>query len=524
MSTIPQLFAESVAAYGGKDAISDGETTLSYTQLEVLVHQAARALIASDVSHGDRIAIWAPNMHEWIVAALAVHSVGAILVPINTRYKGPEAAFILKKSECRMLLTVTDFLDTNYVSLLRSTPAKELEGLQEVEIVVLRGEASDSSVTWGDFLNRSSKASQESVRARAEGVSADDLCDIMFTSGTTGEPKGVMTGHGQTTRVFREWARIVALRPEDRYLVVVPFFHSFGYKAGWLAALISGACVFPHAVFDAKAVLKRIEPDRITVVPGPPALYQTMLAQEDLDNYDLSSLRLAVTGAAVIPVSLIDKMRTRLCFDTVITGYGLTESTGVVTMCRDGDPLETIANTSGRAIDNVEVRLIDAEGNTCAAGQAGEVLVRGYNVMRGYWDEPAQTSETVDAEGWLYTGDIGVMTDEGYLKITDRKKDMFIVGGFNAYPAEIENLLLKHEALCQAAVIGVPDARLGEVGEAFVVLAPKASVSEDELHDYCRTMMANFKVPRRFHIVDALPMNASGKVQKFVLRARARPE
>jgi len=519
--SIPEIFSQSVQNYGARPAIEDGDTTLTYSELNEQVMRASKALIASNIAHGDRVAMWAPNTYEWIVAALAVHSVGGVLVPINTRYKGGEAAFILKKSQCRILFTVTDFLDTNYVELLNKASEEDRTMLADLQKVILRGTAPESTTNWSDWLQTGTSRTDEEVALRSKAVNAEDLCDIMFTSGTTGQPKGVMTGHGQTIRVFSEWAQIVGLQPEDRYLVIVPFFHSFGYKAGWFAALISGACVLPHAVFDAKAVLKRVDPDCVSVLPGPPALYQTMLAQPDLSDYDLSSLRLAVTGAAVIPVTLIDRMRKELRFDTVITGYGLTESTGVATMCRDGDPLETIAKTSGRAIDGVEVRLVDKDGKNCEPEEAGEVLVRGYNVMRGYWDEPEHTKDAVDEDGWLKTGDIGVMNADGYLRITDRKKDMYIVGGFNAYPAEIENILLKHEALSQVAVIGVPDERLGEVGMAYVVLMPDADISEDELIQFSRDNMANFKVPRRFEIVDALPMNASGKVQKFVLRARA---
>jgi acyl-CoA synthetase (AMP-forming)/AMP-acid ligase II len=518
--TIPQAFSRTVKEHGDRPAIIDGGEALSYTELYEQVSGAARALIASNISHGDRVAIWAPNIHEWIVAALATHFLGGILVPINTRYKGSETAFILRKSQAKILFTVTDFLDTDYVELLNKAAPEDLKSISDIELVILRGPATASSTSWAEWLAGGGTTSDQTLQQRSASVGADDLCDIMFTSGTTGEPKGVMTTHGQTVRVFSEWANIVGLVPEDRYLVVVPFFHSFGYKAGWFAAFLRGACVLPQAVFDAQAVLRRVEPDQISVLPGPPALYQTMLAQADLHDHDLSSLRLAVTGAAVIPVTLVERMRSELGFETVITGYGLTESTGVVTMCRDSDPLETIAKTSGRPINGVEIRLVDNDERECDADEAGEVWVRGYNVMRGYWDEEEQSKEAVNEEGWLKTGDIGVLNANGYLRISDRKKDMYIVGGFNAYPAEIENILSKHEAIAQVAVIGVPDERLGEVGMAYVVLMPGKELMVDELTQFSRDNMANFKAPRGFEIVDALPMNAAGKVQKFVLRSR----
>ena len=329
-----------------------------------------------------------------------------------------------------------------------------------------------------------------------------------------------MTTHAQSMRAYLSWSEVVGLRRGDRYLVVAPFFHCFGYKAGWLACLMRGATVLPQPVFDVAEVLARIPRDRVSVLPGPPALYQ-MILNADRSGSDLSSLRLAVTGAASIPVQLIHDMRDVLGFDTVITGYGLTEATGIATMCRFDDDPETIAKTSGRAIPGVVVKVVDAAGHELPPGQPGEVLVQGYNVMKGYLDEPEQTAATV-VDGWLSTGDVGILDERGYLRITDRIKDMFIVGGFNAYPAEIEHTLLGHPAVAEAAVIGVPDPRLGEVGMAFLVAARgEAEVPEAELIAWCRERMANFKVPRRVRWVEALPRNASTKVMKFELRKLA---
>jgi acyl-CoA synthetase (AMP-forming)/AMP-acid ligase II len=346
----------------------------------------------------------------------------------------------------------------------------------------------------------------------------------MFTSGTTGKPKGVMTCHGQNVRGFTAWTEVVGLAEGDRYLVVNPFFHAFGYKAGWLSCLIRGATLIPHAVFDVAVILERVGKERISVLPGPPAIYQSFLADPALANYDISCLRLAVTGAAAIPVELIRRMRSELGFETIITGYGLTEVCGIATMCRFDDDAETIATTSGRAIPDVEVRCIDAQGREVSRGDAGEIVVRGYNVMRGYFEDEAATAETIDADGWLHTGDIGQMDERGYIKITDRMKDMFIVGGFNCYPAEIENLLVGNPSIAQAAVIGVPDERMGEVGMAFVLPVSGANLTEEGLTAWCRENMANYKVPRRLRIVDELPMNASGKVMKYVLRDQVAAE
>ncbi|MGH2662464.1 MAG: FadD3 family acyl-CoA ligase [Actinomycetota bacterium] len=524
---IPGLVRSSAERFADREAVVDRPVTLTFADLALAVERAARATIASGLEPGDRFAVWAPNIHEWIVAALGAISAGGVLVPINTRFKGPEAGYVLGKSGARVLFTVDRFLDTDYVGLLRNDlggpkddrPVAGLEALETV--VLLRGDGLEGSVLWERFLEGGDAVPETDAVRRADSVGPEDLSDIIFTSGTTGRPKGVMTTHGQTLRVFEVWSRIVGLTEGDRYLVVNPFFHTFGYKAGFLAAIMRGAVTIPHAVFDAPSVLERIEGERVTVLPGPPTLYQSILNHPDRARYDLSSLRLAVTGAAVVPVELIRQMSDELTFDTVLTAYGLTESTGTATMCRPGDDAETIAMTSGRAIPDTEIRVVDDDGRPVTPGNPGEVVIRGYNVMTGYFEEPEQTGESVDANGWLHTGDIGVMDDRGYLRITDRKKDMFIVGGFNAYPAEIENALLGHPAVAQAAVVGAPDERLGETGVAFVVPRTGTEIDPDELISWSRDRLANYKVPRHIEVVDALPMNASGKVLKYELRERA---
>ena len=525
--TTPRLVRQAAMVHGERPAIVDGGLTLSYGDLAVAVHQAARAFMAAGIESGDRAAIWAPNISEWIVAALGLHSAGGVLVPLNTRFKGTEAGYVLERSGAKILLTVTDFLDTDYVALLRDTngvaadgrPVDRLPTLERV--IVLRGAVVDGTESWSDFLLRGDATDSALADARALAVTPTDLSDILFTSGTTGKPKGVMTAHGQNLRAFSDWADVVGLRASDRYLVINPFFHAFGYKAGILASLMSGAALYPQLVFDVPQVMRRIEAERITTLPGPPTLYQTILNHPDFGATDFSSLRLAVTGAAPTPVELILEMRRELHFENIITGYGLTESCGIATMCRHDDDPETISSTSGRAIPELEVICIDDQGVERPRGEPGEVVIRGYTVMQGYLDDPAETDATIDADGWLHTGDIGVMDERGYLSITDRLKDMFIVGGFNAYPAEIENLLLGHEGIAQVAVVGVPDERQGEVGVAFVVARTGVTLDGDELIAWGRSRMANYKAPRRFIVVDALPLNATGKVLKYELRARA---
>ncbi len=520
--TIPALLDRAAQTYADLEAIVDGDIRLTFSDLAAAANQSQQAAMAVGLQPGDRAAIWAPNIYEWIVAALGVLAAGGVVVPINTRFKGTEATYVLKKSGAKLLFTVTNFLDTNYVALLESDFA-DLPALEKV--VVLRGETelshrSISVLNWSDYLATSSTISPEAALARKATVDGESISDIIFTSGTTGQPKGVMITHGQSVRVYEVWTDIFGLRAGDRYLIVNPFFHTFGYKAGWMSCILRGATIVPMSVFDINEVLNTIAREKISVLPGPPTLLQGVLDAPKRDQTDLSSLRITVTGAASVPVVLIERLRSEMSFETVITAYGLTESAGTVSMCHPDDEPETIANFCGRAIPDTELKIIDDSGTELPPNEPGEVLVRGYNVMKGYFEQPEETAVAIDKDGWLHTGDVGILDERGYLKITDRKKDMFIVGGFNAYPAEIENLLSRHPAIAQVAVVGVPDERMGEVGVAFVVLRPDAdsAVTPESMVAWARAEMANYKAPRRFLFVDQLPLNASGKVLKFELR------
>ncbi|MBX3286803.1 MAG: FadD3 family acyl-CoA ligase [Actinobacteria bacterium] len=510
--------SDPVARGGDREAIVDGERRWTWRELGEAIDRAASAYLGAGIEVGDRVAIWAPNCAEWVVALLGLQSVGAVLVPLNTRYKGVEAADILRRSRARVLVTVDGFLDTHYVAMLDGHDLPHLE-----HVVVLRSEPGDAlpepAVRWESFLELGAGVDAAARAARAAELTPDTTADLLFTSGTTGKPKGVICTNGQTLRTVATWANVVGLAETDRYVAVNPFFHSFGYKAGIIAWLVTGGTLLPVPVFDVPEVMRLIAAERGTMLPGAPTLYQTILNHPDRAALDSSSLRLAVTGAASVPVSLVEQMRDDLGFDTVITAYGLTEACGFATMCRRSDDAVTIATTSGRAMPGIEVQVVDDDGAVLPAGEPGEVVVRGYNVMAGYFEDPDATAEAVDADGWLHTGDVGVMDERGYLRITDRKKDLFIVGGFNAYPAEIENLLLGHPRIAQVAVVGVPDERMGEVGAAFVVPATGTTPDPDEIVAWAREHMANFKVPRRVTVVDALPFNASGKVMKFELRA-----
>ncbi|QKS01460.1 AMP-binding protein [Sphingomonas sp. CL5.1] len=507
--TIPHLAASAAERFGDRPALLENGETWSFAELWRRARAAASAFLANGIGAGDRIAIWAPNRAEWIIAAIGAQTAGAAIVPLNTRLKGREAGDILRRTGARMLFTVGDFLGTDYPALL------EDEALPALERTILLDD------DWNSFLAEGAGADAPRVAAALAALGPDALSDIMFTSGTTGAPKGVLTTHGRIVPMFEAWGDAVGLREGDVYLIVNPFFHSFGFKAGWVAALIKGATVVPMATFDVARAIAHIERDRVSFLPGPPTIFQSLLAEP---RFDSSSLRCAVTGAATVPPILIERMRNELGFRTIVTAYGMTECSAI-TSCRQGDSAELVASSCGKALPGLEVKCADDAGREVPRGQEGEVLVRGYGVMLGYLDDPAATAEAIDAGGWLHTGDVGVMDAAGYLRITDRKKDMYISGGFNCYPAEIEKLLSAHPAIAAAAVIGVPDERMGEIGHAFIVLRPDAPrADEAALIGWSRANMANYKAPRRVTLLDALPLNASGKVVKPELRALAERE
>jgi HIP---CoA ligase len=527
--TVPALLAAAATQFADLEALVDGAERWTFGQLAGEVRRCVAAMIASGVEPGDRVSVWAANGRRFVVAALAAVSAGGVLVPISTRYKGDEAAWILRKSGTSLLLVDDGFLGNDYLGMLRAAAAPEhaapadlpVPGLPALREVVTLGERAAAWATaFGDFLNRGNGLASGLVTARLDAVGEDDVADMFFTSGTTGRPKGAMTSHAQNVRVYEAWSGGVGLRRGDRYLLVNPLFHTFGYKAGLLACLIRGATLVLLPVFDAERALALIGAERITVLPGPPTLYASLLDHPARPGADLGTLRLAVTGAAVVPVALVERLRAEL-FGEVVIAYGLTESCGTVTVGDRRADAQTIATTVGRAIAGTEVVVADPQGRPRPPGESGEVLVRGYNVMLGYFDDPAATAAAIDADGWLHTGDIGVLRDDGLLRITDRLKDMVVVGGFNVYPAEVEQLIARHPAVSETAVIGVPDDRLGEVCRAYVIPRPGTEIDPAEIIEFCREQLANFKVPRSVEIVTELPRNAGGKVLKYVLRAEA---
>jgi len=514
--TIPALLDSAARRFGQRPAVEDGPTRLTYAELFDEARSFGAALVDSGIEPGDRVAIWAFNSAEWIVAVLGLSQAGAVLVPINTRFKGGEAVDILSRSQARALVTVTDFLGTDYVEMLGATGVS----LPDLDtIVVASGPPREGTEPWASFLARATDADRAEVDRRRTDTGPDDPSDILFTSGTTGLPKGVVMSHRRTLGVATDWVEMTGLCADDRYLMVNPYFHMFGLKAGILACVASGAVMLPEAVFDVDRVLGRVEGERVTVLPGSPTVYQAILDHPDRERHELSSLRVAVTGAADIPVELIRRIDEELPFSTIITGYGLTEA-GTAAATSPEDDVETIATTVGRLRPGFELRIVGDDDAEVPAGEPGEILLRAGSVMVGYLDDPEATAHALSPDGWLRTGDIGVVDEAGCLRIVGRAKDMFIVGGFNAYPAEIENALQRHPDIAQAAVIGIPDERLGEVGMAFVVPRSDA-VSSAAVIEWCRDRMANYKVPRVVEMVDELPINATGKVMKDTLREQA---
>ncbi|MGV0835046.1 FadD3 family acyl-CoA ligase [Mycolicibacterium thermoresistibile] len=483
--TIPEMVLSAADRFGDAEAVVDGPLRLSFTEVVDRIRCAAGAFAEFGIGKGDRVAIWAPNSAEWIIAAFGVLTAGGALVPVNTRFRAEEAADVIGRSGARVVLVQKDFLGQDYT--LSGTHLTDGPPVIDIR---------------SDFLSSGSPFVHD-------GIAGTDISDIIFTSGTTGRPKGVMMNHLQNLRLYAEWCDLADLRRGDRYLMINPYFHTFGYKAGLISSFTRGATMLPVPVFDIERVVDLIATERVTMLPGPPTLYQALLGVEDKTK--LATLRAGVTGAADIPVDLVRRVHEELPFQTLATGYGLTEA-GTATLSRPGDSFTDIATTVGTPCDGVEVRIADD----------GEVLVRGYSVMQGYLDDADATAEAIDGDGWLHTGDLGTLDDNGRLRIIGRKKDMFIVGGFNAYPAEIEGFLLEHPAVSQVAVIGVPDERLGQVGKAFVVLDARQAgvqpVSAEDIIEWSRRRMAGFKVPRSVEFRDALPLNATGKVAKDQLR------
>lgn len=470
--------------------------------------------MANGVEKGDRVAIWAVNHAKWVIAGLGVQAAGAVLVLIGSRLKGAEAAAILRRSGCKAICMDAGVASYDFVTALRE---EDLPGL--TTRVVFGTDDGGEIVAWNSFMAQADRIDDAALDERIASVSPDDMADIIFTSGTTGQPKGVPMTHQQSL-IACEQQQLCVTRFNDRetYAVLFPFAHNAGYRAGWQAGLLEGTRIIPVRDYGSRAILDLIERERVAVLQMAPTLFQALLDDPTLAERDLSCLRYAATGGTTIPVDLVTRMRLQLGARQVGTGYGLTETAGSVSNTAPGDSDEAVATTTGRALQNLEVRILDREQREVPIGEPGEIAVRGPQVLHGYYQDPQATAKAFTSDGFFLTGDVGLFTPERNLRITDRIKDMYLCGGFNCYPAEIEGVLRGHDGVADVAVVGMPDERLGEVGCAFIVRRSGFEVCEAAIIAWAKPRMANYKVPRSVIMIDALPLNAMGKVNKVALR------
>jgi HIP---CoA ligase len=515
-STIPATLRATAARYPDRDALVDGDVRLSYRRLDAAVVDTVRGLIAMGVQPGDRVSVWAQNCWQWCVACLGIGAAGAVLVPINTRFRGKEAAYLVENSESVALFTTTGFLGADYPEMLRTAAPQ----YADLPVVVMDGEVSAKDLSWETFLAHGATVAQSDATARLEAVGPDDLSDVMYTSGTTGFPKGVVQTHGKNIVAMRSLAKALHLTETDRNLVLAPLFAQFGLRCGLFIDIIAGAASVVDSMFDGQRIIDLVEREKITTLPGPPTILAAMLSPL-AQGRDISSLRITITGSTVIPEDLVINLLENKIFDHVLTAYGLTEACGPVSVSSLTDTPAQVSTYAGRVLDHLELKVVAPDGTTLPPGGRGELLVRASTVMNGYLNDPEQTAEAIDADGWLRTGDIGLVTEQGYVQITGRLKDMVIVGGLNVYPAEVEATIREHGAVHDVALIGIPDERLGEVGMAFIIPEPGTTFDADALYTWSREVLANYKVPRVFVEIDRLPLNSSLKVDKLALRERA---
>ncbi len=514
-----QCFQQAAARFGDAIAVRDGTRDLTFGSLEKASREVGAALIGLGIAKGDRVAIWGVNSADWIVAALGIQAAGAVLVPIGTRLRGREVQGILVDAQVRIVFCDRGFGNFSFAEALLGLDLPDL-----VKIVVLDEDGTEAGpITSIGALRTAGRASDEAfLDARIAQGRGTDLADIIFTSGTTGRPKGVPMTHAQSLWACRaQYEEINRFAPGDVFAVSYPFAHNAGYRAGWQVALLYGTRVIPVRAFDPAAMLRLIETERVTFLPVAPTVARAILDHPDRPHTDLSSIGIISTGAAMIPVKLIEDLRAAFSPHTIVqTSYGLTEAAGSVSTTRADDPPHVVAVTVGTALASLTVKILDADGNEVPAGTVGEIAVKGQQVLHGYYNNPAATAAAFTADGFLLTGDAGKMDARGYISITDRIKDMYLVGGFNCYPAEIEHLMRTMPGLRDVAVVGIDDERMGQVGRAFVVPEHGVALTEAQVIAWCRNEMANYKVPRSVRFLDALPLNATGKVAKVELRAQ----
>ncbi len=517
--TIGAAMARTVEAFGDRPAlvVRHQDVRWTWAELDERVERLARGLIATGIGVGDRVGLWAPNRYEWVLAQFATARIGAIMVCLNPAYRTSELEFTLRQSGCRMLLAAPSFRTSDYVAMWHEV---EEQCPSVIDAVFF------DSPEWDALLARSAECPADALTEREASLDHRDPINIQYTSGTTGLPKGATLTHRNILNNGFFVGEACRLTEHDRVCLPVPFYHCFGMVMGNLGSLTHGSCmVVPNDAFDPVTVLQTVNDERCTVLYGVPTMFIAELAVEGFDTYDLTSLRTGIMAGSPCPVEVMKQVIERMHMHEVTIAYGMTETSPVSTQTGADDTVERRVSTVGRVHPHVEIRVADPEtGATLPRGIAGEFQTRGYSVMNGYWDEPEKTAQAIDDDGWMHTGDLAVMDDEGYVNITGRIKDLIIRGGENISPREVEEFLYGHPDVVDVQVVGVPDVKYGEEVCAFVRVRPGADVSPEGVREFCRGRIAHFKVPRHVLVVDEFPMTVTGKIQKYKLRQLATDE
>ena len=522
--TEPQLINETIGArlettadhHADREAlvIPHQDIRLTWSELNLKVHAVATGLLAIGIRAGDRVGMWSPNYAEWIYIQFATAKIGAIQVNLNPAYRTSELEYALRQSGCRLLVTMTSFLTSDYRSMIEAV-SPNLETLERVIYF--------DTPDWDTLLAEGAAVSDTTLRARADTLKPNNPINIQYTSGTTGFPKGATLSHHNILNNAAFVGHACGYSADDRVCIPVPFYHCFGMVMGNLACSVHGATmVIPSPSYEAEATLQAVQDERCTSLYGVPTMFIAELALPEVSSFDLSTLRTGIMAGSPCPIETMKRVIDEMNMREVTIAYGMTETSPVSTQTSAEDPLERRVSTVGRVQPHLSIKIVDPEtGKTTIRGEGGELCTKGYSVMLGYWNEKEKTRESIDAEGWMHTGDLATMDDEGYVNIIGRIKDMVIRGGENVYPREVEEFLYAAPGVMDVQVIGVPDEKFGEELNAWIQLEPEAATSEADLRAFCEGKIARHKIPRYFTFVSEFPMTVTGKVRKVEMRERA---